>query len=188
MPIEYLGATARWPKLFVNKSDFKEKIIMSATSISSIVIPQALSTGPSTPPTSLQTYFKERRVEVQQLNEALKSGDLSAAQQAYNNIVALGNNELHKDNPFLRSDRGLDFNAIGGALQNGDLAGAQQAFAALQSTFGGKLPPAANSPTPLPAAVVNLSNANNAGPESALNSSNANGDRVAPESGVNVIV
>src|ERR1700704_4610805 len=101
---------------------------MSAISISSAAVPQPLSSTPPIPGTSLHTYLKERRAELQQLNEALKSGDLNAAQQAYNNIVALGNQVLHKDNAFLRSDRGLDFNAIGGALQNGDLAGAQHAF------------------------------------------------------------
>lgn len=109
---------------------------MSAISLTNI----PLSSTPN-PVTSLQTYFKERRPEIQQLGEDLKSGNVAAAQQDYNNLVALGNNVLHKDNPFLRADRGLDFNAIGGALQNGDLAGAQQAFAALQSTFGQKLTP-----------------------------------------------
>jgi hypothetical protein len=120
---------------------------MSAISLSSIV-PQSLSTTQpiSQDPklTFWQKYINERRPEVQQLNDALKSGDLAAAQQAYNNLVALGNTVLHKDNPFVRSDRSLDFNAIGGALQNGDLAGAQQAFAALESTFGQKLPPSAS--------------------------------------------
>jgi hypothetical protein len=137
---------------------------MSAISLSSLP-PQTLSTiptspaGPTDPATTFQRYFKERRADVQVLNEALKAGDLSAAQQAYNNIVALGKNDLHKDNPYLRSDRGLDFNAIGGALANGDLNGAQQAFAALQSTYGHGAPPPSGTPTPLPATVVNLSSA-----------------------------
>lgn len=157
---------------------------MSAISLAN----STASTTSPTPVTSLQTYFKERRPEVQQLKEALQSGDLAAAQQAYNNLVALGNNVLHKDNPFLRSDRALDFNAIGGALQNGDLAGAQQAFAALRSTFAHKFPPVASPPTPaaatLPAAIVNL---NNAGPE--LSSSFGNGGSVTAvsESGVNIV-
>jgi hypothetical protein len=157
---------------------------MSAISISSAAIPQPLSTPPPNPTTSLQTYFKERRAELQQLNDALKSGDLKAAQQAYNNIVALGNQVLHKDNAFLRSDRGLDFNAIGGALQNGDLAGAQQAFAVLQSTFGHKVPVAENNSGAVPATVVNLSTASR---EVALNSSNSTGREAASEGGVNVV-
>jgi hypothetical protein len=95
----------------------------------------------SAPVTSSSNYFKERRAEVQQLNEALKSGDIASAQQDYNNLVALGKNSLKRDNPFLRSDRGQDFNAIGGALQSGDLNAARQAFAALEGTY--KLPPSA---------------------------------------------
>jgi hypothetical protein len=169
---------------------------MSAISLSSIV-PQPLSTAPTDPKsTFLQKYFKERRSEVQQLKDALQSGDLAAAQQDYNNLVALGNKVLHKDNPFLRSDRALDFNAIGGALQNGDLDGARQAFAALQSTYANKkLPPAANLAPP-PATVVNANlagppaivvNLSNAGPEIVLSLSNANGAKARSASGVNVI-
>ncbi len=109
---------------------------MSAISLSNIPSSIATSSGI----TSSADYFKQRRAEVQQLDEALKTGDLATAQQDYNNIVALGNNVLHRDNPFYRADRGLDFDAIGGALQNGDLKGARQAFAALESTY--KLPPA----------------------------------------------
>ena len=139
---------------------------MSAASISSIAIPQLLSTTTPNPTTSLQTYFKERRAEVQQLGEALKSGDLSAAQQAYNNIVALVNQVLHQDNPFLRSNRALDFNAIGGALQNGDLSGARQALAALESTFGPKDPSVSAS---VPLTVANLSGTSNADSKSGLN-------------------
>ncbi len=132
--------------------------------MSAITTNLPLTNNSSTGAIPLQAYFKERQPEILQLNEALKSGNLAAAQQAYNNLVALGKNVLHKDNPFLRSDRGLDFNAIGGALQNGDLAGAQQAFAALESTFGQKLPPAASAgaaPSSSPAAIVQLSNGTN---------------------------
>jgi len=127
----------------------KEKI-MSAISLSSIT-PQPSAAAPPASPTSTfwQKYLSERRPEVQQLKDALQSGDIAAAQQDYKNLIALGNNVLGKDNPFVRSDRALDFDAVGGALQNGDLAGAQQAFATLESTFQQKLPPDTNliSPT-----------------------------------------
>lgn len=117
---------------------------MSAISLTSI----PLSTSNPKPVTSWQTYVKERQPEIQQLDQDLKSGDLAAAQQDYNNLEALGRNVIHKDNPFLRADRGQDFNAIGGALENGDLAGAQKAVAALESTFDRqKLPPDATSAT-----------------------------------------
>lgn len=171
---------------------------MSAISLSSIV-PQPLSTpSPATASKAnfLHEYFKERTAEVQQLKEALKSGDLSAAQQAYNNVVALGNTVLHRDNPYFRSDRGLDFNAIGGALQNGDLSGAKQAFAALQSTYANKkLPPAAGL-TPPPATVVNANltgpgatvvHLSNASGEIVLSSSSSSGAEAASENGVNVV-
>ncbi len=138
---------------------------MSVLSVSSPTIPLPTTN----PATSLPAYFKQRRAEVEQLNQALKSGDLSAAQQAYNNIVALGNQVIHRDNPYFRADRALDFSAIGGALQNGDLAGARQAFAALHSTY--LLPPGGNSASPSPATVGSLSQA---GQEIAANSSNPN--------------
>lgn len=118
---------------------------MSSISLTNIPVTPTLST----PITSWQKYVKERQPELQKLNEALKSGDLVAAQQDYNNLVALGNNMIHHDNPFLRPDRALDFDAIGGALQNGDLSGAQKAIAALESTFQEHKPAgtAANSTT-----------------------------------------
>jgi len=134
-----------------------------------------------------QEYISQRRPEVQQLQEALKAGDLSAAQQAYNNLVALGNQVLHRDNPFLRKDRALDFNAIGGALQNGDLNGARQAFAALHDTFGHKLPPvAASSPSPT-AADVTFSNPSNASLETALGPANANEAGLVFGNSINVV-
>jgi hypothetical protein len=105
----------------------------------------------------LQAYLKERRPEIQELNAALKSGDVAAAQQAYHDLIALGNKVLGKDNPFLRGDRALDFNAIGAALQNGDLTGAQAAFAALQSTFVRHEPSSVIPPTVSPDATVDLS-------------------------------
>jgi hypothetical protein len=158
---------------------------MSAINVSSLALHQPFSTTPPNPKTALQAYFKARHAEVQQLNDALKSGDLSAAQQIYSKIVALGQQVLHKDNPFLRPDRALDFSALGGAIQNGDLDGARQAFAALQSTYVGKLPPGANSSTP--PTVVSLSNTSTAGSEIILSSSAASGADVSSESGVNVI-
>jgi len=162
---------------------------MSAINVPNTALPQPSSLAPpaSTSRAFWRQYLSERRPEVQQLKEALKSGDLSAAQQAYNNLVALGNQVLGKDNPFLRSDRALDFNAIGGALQNGDLAGARQAFAALQNSFVQKVPPAASSAAPPSATIVTLSNNSSPGPEIALSSSTTNGSNAVSESGLNVV-
>jgi hypothetical protein len=108
----------------------------------------------------LQRFRAAREGDVEQLGKALQSGDLQAAQQAYDTLVALGKNgPFGNSQPFQRSDRAQDFTAIGNALQSGDLAGAQQAFAALASTFGqpdnhgGPVGP----PTPAPRPVGPLS-------------------------------
>ena len=135
---------------------------MSAISLTNNLL-QASSTAPAsgsaTQRFTWKEYNAERAPELQQLAKALKSGDLSAAEEAYQNLVALGKSQLHQDNPFVKANRALDFNAIGGALQNGDLAGAQQAFADLQSTF--RLPPA--SVTTPSAAVTENPGATEAG-------------------------
>ena len=131
---------------------------MFAISLTNIPVP--VSTTLSKPETSWQKYVRERQPELQKLNEALKSGDLVAAQQDYNNLVALGNNVIHRDNPFLRSDRALDFDAIGGALQNGDLAGARRAVAALENTFQQKKVPPTDPAAGSPTAAISSGNVN----------------------------
>jgi hypothetical protein len=59
---------------------------MSAINITSI----PPSTEPSTPIKSLPKYFKERRAEVQQLQEALKSGDFSCRPAGLQQYCCLG--------------------------------------------------------------------------------------------------
>ena len=115
----------------------------------------------------LQSYFQTRRSDLQQLGEALSSGNLANAQTAYNSITTLGQSGPFKDGqPFISQQREQDFNAIGSALQSGDLAGAQQAFATLESTFhhSGPLGPAPAPIVPVssgPEIVLNLSNGSN---------------------------
>ena len=88
----------------------------------------------------LQDFRSERKADLKELGQALSSGDLNAAQQAYNNLAQLGEQgPFSNSEPFRRSDRAQAFEAIGQALQSGDLAGAQQAFATLESTFGGQV-------------------------------------------------
>jgi hypothetical protein len=85
----------------------------------------------------LQTFRHDRRADLQQLGDALKSGDLDAAKQAYDALVQLGQNGPYANSePFSRPDRAQAFDALGQALQSGDLAGAQAAFAKLQSSGG----------------------------------------------------
>jgi hypothetical protein len=154
---------------------------MSAINLTNI--PAATTSATSVTP--LQAYFKARRPEVQELKDALQSGDLAGAQQAYNNLVSLGKTMLDRNNPFLRTDRAADFSAIGNALASGNLAAAQQAFAVLHGTFGNE-PPVANpegTPVGQPAAGANLSNTGNTAADVGLSSSNTKG----ASSGVNVV-
>ena len=103
----------------------------------------------------LQAYFQQRGSDLQQLGQALQSGDLAGAQQEYGAIQSLGQNgPFANGDAFKVSQRQQDFAAIGQALQSGDLAAAQKAFADLKSTFQNH-----HSTEPPPAAVVNFSGA-----------------------------
>jgi len=109
----------------------------------------------------LQQFRTAREGDVEQLGKALQSGDLQAAQQAYDTLVALGKNgPFGNSQPFQRLDRAQDFTAIGKALQSGDLAGAQQAFAALAGTFGQP----DNHGGPVPPVFINVYLGGNPGP------------------------
>jgi len=109
----------------------------------------------------LQTFYQTRQSDLQALGSALQSGDLNAAQQAYSQLVSLGQSgPFRSTEPFQRSDRASDFEAIGQALSSGDLAGAQTAFAKLQQTFGQSNSSNAQSS---PAYTVNLSTGSTSG-------------------------
>ena len=74
----------------------------------------------------LQAYFQQRGSDLQQLGQALQSGDLAGAQQEYGAIQNLGQNgPFANGDAFKVSQRQQDFDAIGQALQSGDLAAAQ---------------------------------------------------------------
>jgi hypothetical protein len=122
----------------------------------------------------LQQYFQTRGTDLGQLGKALSSGNLEAAQTAYNNIVSLGQSgPFASGDPFKLTGREQDFTAVGQALQSGDLAGAQQAFQSLVNTFRNVPGGGATSTPEAPAAsgtgpevVINLSNgAGNGTPE-----------------------
>jgi hypothetical protein len=69
--------------------------------------------------------FQQRRTAFQQLGQSLQSGDLSAAQSAFNTLTQ--NSPANQNGPLSQ-----DLSAVGQALQSGDLQGAQTAFAKLQ--------------------------------------------------------
>jgi len=108
-----------------------------------------------------QSYIHQRRVDLNQLQQALQSGNLTAAQTAYNAIVSLGQSGPFANGaPFGVASREQDFQAIGTALQAGDLAGATQAFQTLWGSFQQPAPgsPVGNSSSSAgPDVVVNLS-------------------------------
>jgi hypothetical protein len=84
----------------------------------------------------LQSFFDHRRSGLQQLAKDLQSGDLTTAQQDYQELVTLGQSGPFADGrPFAVARREQDFENIGTALQSGDLAGAKRALLALHQTF-----------------------------------------------------
>lgn len=105
------------------------------------------------------TSFAQRQQDFKSMMSALKSGDLSAAQQAYSSLTQ-GRGTPPADSPL---------GQLGQALQNGDLAGAQKAAQAMQSAHHGhhhhggsstsSSSTAAPAPAPAPAGtgtVINL--------------------------------
>jgi hypothetical protein len=126
----------------------------------------------------LEQFFHTRGTDLQQLGQALKSGNLAGAQTAYNSIVALGQNgPFASGNPFRLTGREQDFTAVGQALQSGDLAGAQHAFNALKSTFQ----KAADVQDPLRTNPTSSS-----GPEIILNLSNSSGSSAPEQITINI--
>ena len=84
----------------------------------------------------LQSFFDHRRSGLQQLGKDLKSGDLTAAQQDYQSLQALGQSGPFADGgPFAVARREQNFENIGAALQSGDLLGARKALLDLHQTF-----------------------------------------------------
>jgi hypothetical protein len=101
----------------------------------------------------LQTFYKSRQTDLQQLGSALQSGDLSGAQQAFQSLAVLGEGgPFANSEPFAKSSKAEAFNAVGEAIAAGNLAGAQAAFA----TLTGKQSAAADSASS-DAATVSLS-------------------------------
>jgi outer membrane protein assembly factor BamD (BamD/ComL family) len=92
----------------------------------------AISSTSSTSSTQTQSIFQKRAQDLKDLQDALKTGDLSGAQTAFaalqkdlpSNPAAVQKNQ--------NSPGAKDFQALQTALQSGDLSGAQQAFANLK--------------------------------------------------------
>ncbi len=92
----------------------------------------ALSSSTSTnPPTSLQNTMKQN---FQALTQAIQSGNVTAAQQAYatltQNMPGQGASSNGQADPFQQA-----IASIGSALQSGDISGAQTAMQNLTQTM-----------------------------------------------------
>jgi hypothetical protein len=144
-----------------NHEQASPAVIVSLSGTQSLSGTSTVSQTPNPEPVTLdyKQFRAERSVDMKQLGQALASGDLSAAQAAYDKLVQLGKfGPLENGQTFKRSDRAQDFQAIGQALQSGDLASAEQAFTALKDTFnhlahGGPEPPVVN---PNSSVVINV--------------------------------
>ncbi len=94
-----------------------------------------ITSGSSYNPADWQSSFSKVKSDYKSLAEALNSGNLSDAQQAYAS--------LQKDLPAKSQSSATTapgssdpLSALGSALQAGNLSGAQQAMAALQQAHG----------------------------------------------------
>jgi len=92
---------------------------------------------------NLQTPNQQQRTEFQQLTQALQSGNLSSAQQAFG---ALTNNPSNSG--LLSVQLSQDLGKLGSALQSGNLAGARQAYASVQQSLQSSPPMAAHHHRP----------------------------------------
>jgi outer membrane protein assembly factor BamD (BamD/ComL family) len=91
---------------------------------------------------SVQGVYQQRAQDFRSLQNALQSGDLSGAKQAFaslqsnapNSTQAPGGavNTSGQSSPFAK-----DFQTLQSALQSGDLSGAQNAFATLKQDMQG---------------------------------------------------
>ena len=82
--------------------------------------------------TSLQNP-NDPRQQFLQLAQAINSGDLTSAQQAYGQLTqTLGNNSNGSNSRTSNDPFSQALAAIGQSLQSGDIQGAQQALASLQ--------------------------------------------------------
>jgi hypothetical protein len=92
---------------------------------------------------NLATTNQQQRAEFQQLTQALQSGNLTTAQQAFS---ALTNSAKSSGIQSLQLTQ--DLNALGSALQSGNLAGARNAYSAVQQNLQNPSPMAAHHHRP----------------------------------------
>jgi flagellar basal body rod protein FlgG len=93
--------------------------------------------------TGAQSGFKQTAADFKLLAQALHSGDLAGAQQAFATLqqdsprIGRAVSESATSTSANSGNAASSLQSLSKALQSGDLAGAQQAFAALQQALGG---------------------------------------------------
>lgn len=96
----------------------------------------------------------ERRQAVRALAGALEAGNLDAANDAFQELKALGPGRRFRGTDPVSTDLAAKFAAVGSALETGDVAAAQAAFdtfrSAVQAARGGPTPPPDMSIQPVP--------------------------------------
>ncbi len=92
---------------------------------------------------NLQNANQQRRTEFEQLTQALQSGNLTNAQQAFG---ALTKSTTSSGSPSVQLTQ--DLSAMGSALQSGNLAGARDAYSAVQQGLQNSNPMAAHHHRP----------------------------------------
>ncbi len=92
-----------------------------------------ISSSGSNPP-NWQSSFNKVKTDFQSLAQALQSGNLTDAQQAF---ATLQKDLPAKAQQAAASDPNSPLNTLGQALQSGDLSAAQTAFTALQQARPG---------------------------------------------------
>jgi hypothetical protein len=124
----------------------------------------------------LQSFYQQRRSDLQQLGKDLKSGDLTDAQQEYQALQTLGQSgPFANGDTFALSGRKHDFKNIGTALQSGDITAAEQALQQLGQSFKHPASAAASTTSPIAsdASTSAAASASSAGgPEIVLNLAN----------------
>ena len=107
---------------------------------------------------TLESYVQQRGTDLQQLGQALESGDLTAAQSAYSALKTLAQNGPFSDShAFNLTRRQSEFAAIGRDLESGNLTAARRAFAELRGNRASDPAGAEGSQTVPPAVVIEIS-------------------------------
>jgi ribosomal protein S20 len=87
--------------------------------------------------TAVQDAATQRRLDAQALANALKQGDLAAAQKAFGDLQNLQSSPTNQGASGQSTAQSTNIQSLATALKSGDLSGAQAAFAAVQKGHHG---------------------------------------------------